>query len=41
MKAMLGYCVAKYEADVLGHVSGGMTNEVNMDRSPTEAMPEY
>ena len=41
MMATPGYWVAKYNADVLGHVLGSMTNKVNMDRSPSEAIPEY
>ena len=41
MKATPGYCVVKYDADVLGHISSGMTNEVNIEELPNEAMPEY
>ena len=39
LKAMLGYWVAKYDADVLGHILGGMTNEVNTIGSPNDARP--
>ena len=41
MKATLEYWVVKYDADVLGYILGSMTNEVNMDGSPSEAMPRY
>ena len=41
MKVMPRYWVAKYDADVLGHILGSMTNEVNMDGSPSEAMLGY
>ena len=41
MKATPIYWIAKYDVDVLGHILGSMTNEVNMDGSPSEAMPRY
>ena len=41
MKAMPGYWVAKYDADILDYILGSMTNEVNMDGSPSEAMTGY
>ena len=41
MKTTPGYWVAKYDVDVLGHILGSMTNEVNMDGLPSEAMPGY
>ena len=41
LKATPGYWVAKYDADVLSHIVCGMTNGVNMDGLPSEAMSGY
>ena len=41
MKATPRYWVAKYDADVLGHILGGMTNKANMDWWPNEVMLGY
>ena len=34
-----GYWVTKYDVDILGHILGGMTDEANTVRSPSDARP--